>query len=421
MNREEQLKLLFANNTNVKFGCVMFDTQENEKTVPGQGWASIDGEESFRINSTGDLSNSVKWLTNLSQDTLWKSGLVKQSKLKHSNYLKTDINQIIKELGLSDLKLTIVEMCQSLSKVFSKVMRIAVNTYGLTEFIHTDLPSEIKMKLYPNDKGISTSIDEALTRSYQDLVICEKPIIKEKLIYINLKRPRYYHAKSILETSIPKQDEDWVFLSDEDMPYHTEERIDFLLKKNKPFIAKVDITSFKPQNNLNVDLSKLIVLGEALGENGRKKERNWVSHPELLYLIQFANVEISAAFMASGYKGLDDFTKLPYLGELSDFSYSLGILSECVWLALSSRSVNPQTRSKSLVSPRACWLKSTDRFLTLTSAMMLASAGFTINSYGFGAVSVAVEENKIPYLIEIAPHAGLTVPISLINQKPIIF
>ncbi len=420
MNREEQLKLLFANNTNIKFGCVMFDTQD-DKTLPGQGWASIDGEEAFRINSTGDLSNSVKWLTNLTQDTLWKSGLVKQSKLKHSGYLKTDVNQIIRELGLADINLTIVEVCQKLSKIFSKVMKLAVKTYDLTELIHTDLPTEIKMKLYPNDRGISTPIDEALTRAYQDLVICERPIIKEKVIYVNLKRPRYFHAKAILETTVPSNDENWTFLSDEDMPVKQDERIQFLLKENKPFIAKIDITSFKPQNNLNVDLSKLIVLGEALGDNGRKKERNWVSHPELLYLMQFANIEISAAFMAGRYKELDSFVKLPYLGELSDFSYSLGILSECLWLAISSRSLNPQTRSKSLVSPRACWLKSTDRFLSLTSAMMLASAGFTINSYGFGAVSVAIEESKIPYLIEIAPHAGLSVPINLINKKPIIF
>src|SRR5690606_18305718 len=144
-----------------------------------------------------------------------------------------------------------------------------------------------------------------------------------------------------------------------------EDRINFLFNKNKPFLAKIEIQSFKPQDNLNVDLSKLIVLGDTLGEHGRKKERNWVSHPELLYLSQFANINVSAVFMAKGYRTLENEIKLPYLGELSDFSYSLGILAECVWIGVSSRSIKPETRSKSLISPRACWLKSADRFLSL--------------------------------------------------------
>lgn len=426
MNREEQLKQLFLDSPKSKFGCVMFDTPEssngNSSTiVPGSGWASIDGEKAFRVSSTGDLSNNVKWLTNLSQDVLWKSGLVKQSKLKHSNYLKTDVFQIMRELGLNEEKFTIVMVVENLSKIFSKIMKLAIEFYNLSDFIQTDLSTEIKLKLYPNDRSVSTYVDEALSRAYQDLVICEKPISKEKITYINLKRPRYFHAKNILETNIPIDDNDWNFYSEDELPKTTEEKIQFLTQQGKPFIVKIEINSFKPQNNLNIDLGKLIVLGETIGEHGRKKERNWVCHPELIYLNQFANIEISAAFIAKGYKELEEFVKLPYLGELSDFSYSLGILSECVWIGISSRSVNPQTRSKSLVSPRACWLKATDRFLSLTSAMMLSSAGFVINSYGFGGVSVAIEESKIPSLLEIAPHAGLTVPLYLLNKKPVIF
>ena len=165
----------------------------------------------------------------------------------------------------------------------------------------------------------------------------------------------------------------------------------------------------------------MLNLGEAKGEGGKSKERNWVCQPEILYLSKFASLDISAAFVAEGYQDLGRKTHLPYLGELSDFSYSLGLLAENVWIGLASRSINSQKRSKSLVSPRACWLKAADRFMTLTSAMMLSSAGFIVSSYGYGGVTVIVEENKLPQLIEIAPHAGLCVPMNILEKKPVIF
>lgn len=59
---------------------------------------------------------------------------------------------------------------------------------------------------------------------------------------------------------------------------------------------------------------------------GKSKERNWVSQPELLYLSKFTNISVEAAFLAKGYQSLEKMIELPYLGELSDFSYSVGLL-----------------------------------------------------------------------------------------------
>lgn len=425
MNREQQLKSLFDDNKTIKFGCVMFDLKEdpNGKMIPmpGEGWASIEGKKAIRIKSAGDLSSEVKWLTNLSQDVLWKSALVKQSKLKHSGYLRTEVFQIMKEIGMLPPKKPIVEVCETLSEIFTKVMKLAIEFYDLKSFNEKDLSMEIRNNIFPEDNSISIHVDEALVRSYQDLVICEKPILKEKMMYISLKRPRYFHAKNILDTSIPLLGKDWEFFSEDQMPPTTEGKLDFLMKKEKPFIAKIAIHSFIDPDNINVDLSKLLNLGEAKGEGGKSKERNWVCQPEILYLSKFASLDISAAFVAEGYQDLGRKTHLPYLGELSDFSYSLGLLAENVWIGLASRSINSQKRSKSLVSPRACWLKAADRFMTLTSAMMLSSAGFIVSSYGYGGVTVIVEENKLPQLIEIAPHAGLCVPMNILEKKPVIF
>ncbi len=415
------MQSLFDDSANVKFGCIMFDLQDDGEgklvPMPGSGWASVEGSSAFRIKGTGDLSSEIKWLTNLSQHILWKTGAVKQPKLKHSSYLRTDVGQIMKELGLTPPKTPIAEVCEVISELFNKIMRLAIEFYGIKSFNQKELYSEIKMAILGDDRNISIHVDEALSRAYQDLVICEKPIIKEKSSFITLKRPRYFHAKSIIETSIPFWNGDWNFVSSDMMPNTTEKKIEYLMKLDRPFVVKVSINNFNASDNFNVDLSKLLNLGEAIGEGGKAKERNWVCQPELLYLSKFASINIDAAFVADGFQSLEKNISLPYLGELSDFSYSLGILSENLWIGLANRSVNPQTRTKTLVSPRACWLKAADRFMTMTSAMMLSSAGFTVTSYGYGGVTIIVEDYKIAKLIEIAPHAGLTVPLNLLDGK----
>lgn len=421
MEKETQLNNLFDDSKNVKFGCVIFDLQEVEENksvpMPGSGWASIEGKSAFRIKSVSDLSGQVKWLTNLSQDVFWGTGIVKQPKLKHSGYLRTDVNQICKELGLISPITPVTKICETLSELFNKVMRLAIEFYGLSSFVQKDLASELKLALLPDDKSISTHLDEALTRAYQDLVICDHDYQKEKPIFITLKRPRYFHAKSILDTLIPFVAGDWSFYGTDDLPSTNQGKLDYLMQLDKPFIAKISIDNFENTENLYVDLGKLLNLGEALGEGGKTKERNWVCQPELLYLSRFANLNIEAAFVAQGYQEIEQNITLPYLGELSDFSLSLAILSECVWTGVASRSVHPQTRKKSLISPRACWLKAADRFMTFTSAMMLSSAGFNVISYGYGAVNISIEEDRIAQLIEIAPHAGLTIPLNILDKK----
>ena len=314
MSREQELKNLFNDNQNIRFGCVMFDLVDNNgemKPAPGSGWASIEGAPSTRIRNTGDLSNEIIWLTNLSQDILWKTKAVKENKLKYSGYLRTDVSQMMKELGLLINKVQIANITEIISEIFNKVMRLATEFYGIKSFTQKDLYSEIRNMLFPDDLNVSNHVDEALSRSYQDLVICERPLTKEKMNFVTLKRPRYFHAKSILDTMIPFSKDSWEFLGSEDLPVSTEEKIKFLMEKGKPFIAKISINYFKHQPNINLELGKLLNLGEAIGEGGRPKQRNWVCQPELLYLSKFADINIDAAFMADEYQPLEKSVQLP--------------------------------------------------------------------------------------------------------------
>ena len=137
MNKDEQLNTLFSDNQTTEFGCVMFDIQEVDNKsipVPGSGWASIDGKSAFRIKSIADLSKKIRWLTNLSQEVFWKTGVVKHNHLKASNYLRSDVSQIAKELGLIVPLTPIANICEVISELFSKVMKMSEEFYNIKDF-----------------------------------------------------------------------------------------------------------------------------------------------------------------------------------------------------------------------------------------------------------------------------------------------
>lgn len=420
LNKERRLDALFDDNIGLEFGCVCFDMQEgaNGKMSPvlGPGWASIAGQTAFRIKSPSDLSNSVKWWSNINRENLWGSG-IHNGKLKKSEYLKTDLGDVMKELQMSPPNIPIANICEYLSDIFNKVMRLAIEFYGVQDFQKEDLIEELHQHLLPTDQNIDNSIDQAFMRTYQEYVFCETNHLNlEGNKKIVLKRPRLFHAKGILETRIPKKNTRWDILLIDELPATKEERLEFLLNHNKPFICKVKVFSFNDMDNAFINLPKLLDMGEARVGKNNKRKRDWMCQTELLYYSRFADLDVEAVMLAEEYDENSFENLLPDMGPLGNMSYSYGLLAECVWHAFAGRSYDKAVKSKTLVTPRACWLKSTDKFLTLTSAMMLSSQGHNVISYGNGTVVVSVADNNIAKLIEQAPAAGLTVPRWLVEK-----
>lgn len=417
---DDKFKNLFSSVNDTRFGCVMFDLQDNGSgeniPLPGSGWASLEGGLAYRIKSVSELHNNVKWLTNLNQNTLWKSGAVKHPKLKHSGYLRTELGQIMKEVGVYPPNTPIAEVCEMISHIFNKTMLLAIELFNIQSFNNKDLHSEIKANLVGEDKPISLHMDEALSRSYQDLVICENFSQSVDRVFITLKRPRVIHANEVLATKIPLTLSDWDFISPDQLNGSSSDKIKFLNDLGKPYVAKCSVSSYFYSKDINVDLSKLLNLGEAFGEGGKTKERNWVCQPELNYLTNFSDIDVSAAFVSQGSQHIFENITLPFMGDLQDLSYSFSLLIENLWVAYTSRSINPRTKAKSLVSPRASWLKASDRYLTLKSAMLLTSYGYDVVSYGFGAVNLSVPTQKVKDLVTLAPSAGLIAPTFIIDK-----
>ncbi len=419
--KAQKIDSLFDDALNVRFGCVCFDFQvsDNGKQVPapGSGWASVEGGSAFRIKSPADLASDVKWWTNLDRDIFWKSGAMKMPKLKKSEYFKTDLGDVMKELQMQPQNLTIATVCEYLSDMFNRVMRLAIELYDLKTFQEEDFTTELKNHFLPKDEPLDNHIDQALIRSYQDMVMCETGSINiSGLRRIVLRRPRVIHARQVLETKVPLEGSQWEIKLKDELPADKDERLEYLINSPRPFICKVRINSFYDMDNAFVNLPKLLNMGEGVFPKGVRKIRDWMCQTELLYYSKFADIDIDAAMFAKEYDEHSFEESIVDLGPLSNLSYSYGLLAECVWNAYAERSRDPHTKSKTMVTPRASWLKSADRFLTLTSAMMLSSQGHQVVSYGSGMVVVQIPEADIKKLIENAPAASLTVPRWLVEK-----
>lgn len=404
---------LFEDPTQEGFGCVLFDLTDVKGRMvpmPGKGWASIAGGKAQRINSPDDLAQEVKWLTNLDRATFWEKGCIRDAKLRESSFLKTELGQLIREAGIVPKKVTTAGACEQASEIFSRTLSWGMSHYDVDEIKEQEWINQIRPLLAPMDVSVSLEVDEALRRCFVDYVTCATPRLDGGRL-VTLRRPRLAHAKSVLATAIPQGA--WEFIAPQEMP-DEHARLDWLWQMQRPVVAMVAIRGFGERCPAHVPA--LLQMGEALGEGGRKKERNWLTLQEIRYFSRYAKVEILAAFVAEGWTSFQGAKKPLELGELSDFSLSMGLLAEAHWMSLAGRSRNPGARSKNMVSPRAAWFRATDRFLCFCSALPLAAAGFTIVSYGGGCVSVAARPESSQELSEMAGACGLTAPAVLFAQ-----
>lgn len=395
------------------YGCVFFDFVEHGdgkmSPMPGKGWASVGGQKAQRINSVDDLSAEVKWITNLDRATFWKTGCIRVKKLKESAYFKTDLGQIMREMGIVPKNVTTAGACEQTSEIFARTLAWGQSHYDIDQLSEQEWLDEIRPRLFLSDIPSDMEVDMALQRSFVDYIVCSSPRLDGGRM-VTLRRPRLAHARAILNAAVPQGK--WEFISPNDMPDETA-RLDWLWQMQRPVLAKVAIKGFGDRCPAHV--VPLLQLGEALGEGGRKKERNWLTLQEVKYFARYAKIEIQAAFVAEGWGSFAGSKRLLEVGDLSDFSMSLGLLAEAHWMSLAGRSRNPVTRSKTMVSPRATWFRATDRFLCFCSALPLAAAGFTIISYGGGCVSVAARSENMEELAEVASACGLTAPAVLFD------
>lgn len=410
---EFNFNAMFEDPSHGAFGCVLFDFKDDGegKSSPaiGAGWASLAGAKAVRIKSPADLSRSAIWLTNINRQEFWRGGGLRHPHLRESSYLHTNLGQLMRETGIVTKRVTTAGACEQMSEIFARSMSLAMAHYDVDKLSELQWVDEARPRLAPMDLPLGMEIDEALQRSFLEFVGCSTPRVEGGKLVI-LRRPRLAHAKTILESAIPQGE--WEFIAPNQLP-DEHARFDWLWQMQRPVLVKVAIKGFG--DRCPPHIPQLLQMGEVWVAKGPKKERTWMTLQEARYFGRYVKLEIQCAFIADGWMVFPGAKKILEMGEMSNFSISLGLLAESHWTSLASRSRNPQNK-KVLVSPRASWFGATDRFLCFASASALAAQGFSVVSYGRGEVSVSTRPDDLKRLALAAAECGLSAPAVLFDE-----
>lgn len=375
----------------MKFGCVIFDEQK-----PDSGWSCIAGagEQPMRITGFHDLRSDVTWWTSLEFQAFTLSSLNNMFNMKSADYLRTSMNAIREEIGLSARYTEGNTAVSVLAELFFRVMTMAELQYGLDNPKSRKLAEDLRPLIFKQDASINKEVDQASEMAHQAFVKCTKSIGK-KTRRVPFRRNRYQHSIDVLSTPIPG--EGFEFLDSSKLPPKAE-RVDWLLKQNRPVLLKGAVVKMHPQ------VANVVAFG-----GGSHHNRNWISHPELLMLSEFVEFDIESAFLFEEYQPLQLKLQPPSTSGFGLLSMSVGLLSENYWIALAT----PQTvRGQRIHTPRAAWLRASDRLFTMLPALKLHSMGVQIDSYGVGLISadVDLEKSSMSEAIQIGASVGLCPP-----------
>jgi hypothetical protein len=401
------------------YGAVLFDVERQANGAfiakPGSGWASIEGEKAFRISGIHDLSLEVVWLTNLEQDIHWQASLFNIPQIKESRYLRVEMNQMMRELGVSPKTVGPAHSVEAIGELFGRIMRIAKQQYPKIDYGRSSLIGELTQAMGLHDEVYEDALfDEAFACSFQDRVECYKPDEIKQARWLTLRAPRVLHAQRLVGEDFMIPRGPWRFIGERDMP-EKEKRMDWLEESfaGMPYMVKIKkMNFFKPAEGDLFNALELIKMGEAILPGRQRRQREWMPMPELLYVRRFAEVEFDSVCVGASYD-LPETPMLPPLAHMMHHSYAWGVLAENIWMTMASRSINPHAKSKTMVSPRATWLRAIDRFYSFNAAVQMSLPGLTkILHYGHGSVTIACQEPDMGQIIEHAVKAGLQAPAS---------
>jgi hypothetical protein len=382
------------------FGVAWF----NDEKSATDGLAAVAGEEAEAIRSIGDLRSDVYWWTNLSRSTLYDMRLLRRPQIKRNTYLLTNIKALRIEMGLDDRGTPADEAVCLLAEVFSRVMNLAITHYGVGEkgLMGEYLSDDLYAVLVPEDFPISSDVDLACLRAYQNRVDCTaKWPANTRGVRFGLSR--ISHALDVLSTPIPSGD--WTLVQGSDLGPPAE-RAANLLKCDRPVLAKASFSKVAPE------YAPLIVVSS---ENMRN-DRSYMSQPELVFMNKFSTLRIEHAYIASSYRRLT-LNKPLFLGEdLGPLSLSVGLLAESCLAALLYRRPFAPGRQHGFITPRAAWLSAADRFHCLMGAASMRALGYTVMNYGVGSVLIALTSAELEPAGRCAEAIGLLPPVHPYRQ-----
>lgn len=395
-------------------GVVRFDTNNPN----GSGWASLEGQAARRITGSGALDNETLWWSNLDFEAMLRTNLSRTNYIKRTTYLNSwhghgemvGQDDFCQSWGLLHRNFPDAKITEVLSAIFAQTMAVAHDHYGLNidaEVPRSDnLADELRMRMLPaKDKHITPEVDMALVAAHQPYVYPVRPDNAWDEDYINVQFlvPPVRYAHEILDVMVPA--EQFEFVSADRMPPPSE-RLDWIVRSEKPVLARVRVSNVHP------DFAPVVAFG-----NGAKSgsNRQYVSHPELVLLSKYADLDIDAVFLFSEYQKLSDYEnlRLPAFTTLQAMTPTAELIASNHWVGLARENPyqmeagKPENRA---LSPRATWINALDRFLMFGYALQLYRNGISVRRYGAGRITAIVPKFNYRECYEVASAIGLLAP-----------
>ena len=371
----------------MRVGAIVFDPTS---TVRGSdrsvvmltgGWASIAGTPARRIQGIAELPSDVIWLTNLNSEAMFAARLTMHANFRNDRWLRATFDQMAEEFGLGQNTSRAKETAEVVALVAHRVVAYSCRELNVHIQSHNRLNED-----YGAMMGLDRCRVPEMHRAIFDTVASHPTVnVIPPVSYgrsgsnVTAICNRMAYARYMLSQRVPA-DADWTLV---EKPMTDAE----LEKLDRPFLVRCRITNVKP------------MIAEALSwGSGAKNVREWLTDVEWRTVRTLAQVEARSALISDHpYQELSQYAaKLPHgsMGELSELSYSLGLVAEQVWTALTNR--QPRI-GKALGHPaRAAWLRAIDRMTMFDYAQRLSSTkGVQIRNYGVGKVILRVPENGL--------------------------
>lgn len=395
-------------------GVVRFDSTNPN----GGGWACVEDQAAHRINGSGALDNETLWWSNLDFDAMYKTNLNRTPYIKRTTYLnswsgKGEVlgqDEFCQAWGLLNRDFTDAEITEALSGIFSRSMQIARSHYGLdigAEVPRSDnLADELRMCMLPDkDKHITPEVDLALSSAYQPYVYPVRPdhAWDEDYVDVQFIVPPVHYAQEILDGIVPGAQ--FEFVPADKLPSPSQ-RLEWIMRSEQPALARIRVS------NVHADFAPIVAFG-----NGAKSgnNRQYASHPELILLSKYADIEIDSVFLFSKYHALSGFQnlRLPEFTSLQAMTPTAEIIASNHWVGLARENPyqleagKPERRA---IAPRATWINALDRFLMFGYALQLYRNGISVRRYGAGRITAIVPKYNYEESYLIACAVGLLAP-----------
>lgn len=389
-------------------GLVLFDEPSDHALG---GWAAVAGEEPRRVDNVSALRNDITWVSNIDFNNYMKGGHAVQHNLRRADFFRAGIKQLAADVGIDIAGGGAYEAVQKLSTVTSRVYRLAVSHYKMSDadMFSQSFPEDIHKKLtIPDSTQNPNNLLDFMGAYQSDSTVTNgSRAFGEGMAMLSLRRNRFRYFGSLLELPLP--DEAWEHLTDRMLPADHGNRLDWILDQsaNKPILAECVL-----EPDCDADLAALAAFGTSPGR--KTILRRWVAHPELVWLTKFFKITVRSAWVSRGYVDIKEKQKLPASFTRDDFmalSYSAGILVENHFQAMSMTCFN-KAQSLKTVSPGAVWMKAYDRATMFTHALDMHRKGFMVTGYGMGGVRTSVSRNggELQRLAEYAGENGFVYP-----------